>query len=62
MVVLHHLYISNDVEYHQMILPIQYQVQVIQMLHDGQGHQGMKRTIALCSEHLYWNMMYKDIA
>ena len=39
--VLHCLYISDDVEYHQMILPIKYQVQVFQILHDGQGHQGM---------------------
>ena len=42
--VLHQLYINNDVEYHQMILPLTYQVQMLQMLHDGQGHQG----IALC--------------
>ena len=44
--VLHCLDINNDVEYHQMILPIKYQVQVLQMLHDGQGHQGMERTNA----------------
>ena len=45
-----------------MILPIKYQVHELQMLHDGKGHQGMERTIALCREHFYWNMMYKDIA
>ena len=39
--VLHQIYINNDVEYHQMILPITYQVKVLQMLHDGQGHQGV---------------------
>ena len=39
--VLHQLHINNDVEYHQMILPLKYQVQVLQMLHDGQGHQGI---------------------
>ena len=58
--VLHHLYINNDVEYHKMILPMKYQVQVLQMLHDGQGHQGMERTMALCREHFYWNPVYKD--
>ena len=26
---LHHLYINNNVEYHQMILPIRYQAQVL---------------------------------
>ena len=48
--VLHQLYINNNVEYHQMIFPISYQVQVLQMLHDGQSHQGVDQTIALCSE------------
>ena len=48
--VLHWLYINNDVEYHQMIPLISYQVQVLQMLHDGQGHQGVDWTIALCRE------------
>ena len=60
--VLHQLYINNDVEYHQMILPVKYQVQVLQMLQDGQGHQGIERTIALCREHFYWNTLYRDVA
>ena len=37
--VLHRLYINNDVEYHQLILPVKYQEQVLNLLHDGQGHQ-----------------------
>ena len=48
--VLHQTYINNYVEYHQIILPITYQVQVLQMLHDAQGHQGVDQTIALCRE------------
>ena len=60
--VLHCLYINNDVKYHQMILPIKYQVQVLQMLHDDQGHEGMERTTALCRKCFYWNTMYKDVA
>ena len=44
-----------------MILSIKYQVQVLQMLYDGQGHQGMERTTAFCREHFYWNTMYKDV-
>ena len=59
--VLQWLYINNDVEYHQMILPLNYQVQVLQMLHDGQGHQGIEITTALCRECFYWNTMYRDI-
>ena len=44
------LFINNDVEYHQMVLPLKYQAQVLQLLHDGQGHQGIERTIALYLE------------
>ena len=45
-----------------MILPLKYQVQVLQMLHDGQGHQGIDQTIALCRQQIYWSTMYKAIA
>ena len=45
--VLNQLYINNDVKYHQLILPIKYQAQVLKLLHDGQGHQGLERTLAL---------------
>ena len=58
--VLHQLYINNDVEYHQLILPIKYQAQVLKLLHDGQGHQGLERTLALCWERFYWNTMFQD--
>ena len=59
--VLHRLYIHNDVEFHQMVLPIKYQAQVLYLLHDGQGHQGIERTIALCWERFYWNTMFQDV-
>ena len=59
--VLHRLYINNDVEYHQMVLPIKYQAQVFKLLHDGQGHQGLERTLALCRERFYWNTMFQDV-
>ena len=49
--VLHRLYIHNDVDYQQMVLLIKFQVKVLQLLHYGQGHQGLKGTItALCWE------------
>ena len=53
--VLHCLYINNDVEYHQLILPVKYQAQVLSLLHDGQGHQGLESTLALCQERFYCN-------
>ena len=60
--VLHRLYINNDVEYHQMVLPLKYQAQVLKLLHDGQGHQGLERTLALCRERFYWNTMFQDVS
>ena len=59
--VLHQLYIPNDVEFHQMVLLIKFQAQVFQLLHDGQSHQGIERTIALCQEKFYWNTMFQDV-
>ena len=59
--VLHQLYIHHDVEFHQMVLPIKYQAQMFRLLHDGQGHQGIERTIALCWEQFYWNTMFQDV-
>ena len=44
-----------------MVLPIKYQAQVLRLLHDGQGHQGIERTIALCQEQFYWNTMFQDV-
>ena len=58
--VLHWLFINNDVEYHQIVLLLKYQAQVLQLLHDGQGHQGIERTIALCWEQFHWNAMFQD--
>ena len=60
--VLHRLYINNNVEYHQMVLPLKYQAQVLKLLHHGQGHQVLERTLALCRERFYWNIMFQDVS
>ena len=38
--VLHWIYISNDVETHQLVLSLEYHNTVLHMLHDDYGHQG----------------------
>ena len=53
--VLHQLYINSNIEYHQLILPIKYQAKVLNLLHDGQAHQRLECTLALCWERFYWN-------
>ena len=44
-----------------MILPIKYQAQVLTLLHDGQGHNTLECTLALCQERFYWNTMFQDV-
>ena len=58
--VLHHIYISNDVETHQLVLPLEYHQTVLRMLHDDYGHQGLDRILALVRERFYWSTMNHD--
>ena len=45
--VLHRLYIFNEMEYHQLVLPQRYHRKVLTALHDHMGHQGIDRTLDL---------------
>ena len=58
--VLHCIYISNDVETHQLVLPLEYHNTVLRMLHDDYSHQGLDRTLALVRERFYWSTMNHD--
>ena len=44
-----------------MVFPIKFQAQVLQLLHDGHGHQGIERTITLHWEQFYWNILFHDV-
>ena len=58
--VLHRLYIHNDVEYHQLVLPQKYHKKILQSLHNDLGHQGIDRTLDLLRERVYWPTMTQD--
>ena len=58
--VLHRIYISDDVESHQLVLPLEYHETVLGMLHDDYGHQGLDWTLALVRERFYWSSMNHD--
>ena len=58
--VLHCIYISNDVETCQLVLPLEYHKTVLCMLHDDYGHQGLDWTLALVRERFYWSTMNHD--
>ena len=58
--ILHHLYIFNEIEYHQLVLPQRYHCKVLTALHDNMGHQGINRMMDLLRERVYWPSMAKD--
>ena len=45
----------------QLVLPCILRKQVIKMLHDAAGHQGVERTLALATSRCFWPGMPKDI-
>ena len=50
--VLLRVYEENGSKYHQLVLPIKYMAQAMGMLHDENGHQGVKCTIASCMRQI----------
>ncbi|MCG8625912.1 MAG: DDE-type integrase/transposase/recombinase, partial [Proteobacteria bacterium] len=58
--VLHRLYIDQDIEYHQLVLPQKYHSKVLRSVHDEMGHQGFERTLELLRERVYWPSMTAD--
>ena len=59
--VLHQLYIFNEIEYHQLVLPQLYNQKILTALQDNMGHQGIDRTMDLLRERDYWPSMAKDV-
>ena len=58
--VLHRLYINEDMEYHQLVLPQRLQGRVLRSVHNDMGHQGLERTLELLRERVYWPTMADD--
>ena len=56
--VLYQIYITNDVDSHQLLLPKEYHQAMPHMLHDDYGHQGLSHILALVRERFYWSTMY----
>ena len=58
--VLHRLYIDQDMEFHQLVLPQRYHSRILKAVHDDMGHQALDRTLSLLREHVYWPTMTQD--
>ena len=52
--VLHRLYVSEDMEYHQ------FHSKILRSVHDDMGHQGLEKTMELLRERVYWPTMAAD--
>ena len=59
--VLHRICEVHGSKYHQLELPSIYRTQVLQLLHDEQGHQRMEHILALVREYFLWSMMCQDV-
>ena len=58
--VLHRLYASEDMEYHQLVLPQRFHSKILRSVHDDMGHQGLEKTMELLQERVYWPTMAAD--
>ena len=58
--VLHCIYISNDVEIHQLVLLLEYHETILHMPHGDYGHHGLDWTLVLVRERFYWSTMNHD--
>ena len=51
--VLHRLYVSEDMEYHQLVLPQRFHSKILRSVHDDMEHQGLEKTMELLQERVY---------
>ena len=55
------MYEQDGAKYHQLILPIEFRAQAMELLHNGQGHQAVEHTLQLVHERFYWNALLQDV-
>ena len=58
--VLHHLSFVNDDEIQQLVLQISMCNEVLQSLHNDNGHQGQQCVLELLHSRVYWPTMFTD--
>ena len=52
---------EQNEEVQQLVLPLQYRVEVCRLLHDEVGHLGQDRLLALCMDRFFWPGMSAEI-
>ena len=56
--VLHRVYEQDGAKYHQLILPIEFRAQAMELLHNKQGHQAVECMLQLVCERFYWSKRF----
>ena len=51
--VLHRVYEQDGTKYHQLILPIEFRAQVMELLYKEQGHQAVDHMLQIVEERFY---------
>ena len=59
--VLHRVYEKDGAKYHQLILPIEFRAQAMELLHNQQGHQAVERMLQLVHERFYCSTLFQDV-
>ena len=58
---LHRVNEQDGAKYHQLILPIEFRAQAMELLHNQQGHQAMEHMLQLVRERFCWSTLLQDI-
>ena len=58
---LHRVYKQDGAKYHQLILPIEFRAQAMELLHNQQGHQAVEHMLQLVCERFYWSTLLQDV-
>ena len=58
---LHRVYEQVGAKYHQLILPIEFRAQAMELLHNQQGHQAVECMLQVVCERFYWSTLLQDI-
>ena len=55
------VYEQDGAKYHQLILPIEFRTQAMELFHNQQGHQAVECMLQLVCEQFYWSTLLQDI-
>ena len=58
---LHRMYEQDGAKYHQLIFPIEFRAQAMELLHNQQCHQAVEHMLQLVCERFYRSTLLQDV-